>query len=333
MTSTQESYSELRSVSDGFTMVSDEVIDGLENPLSPVEFRIFVYLRKLGNKCGQSFPSYATMRERLGIGSDATIKKGLDGLVERGLIHIQNRTLPGKKERTLNLYTTFPKPRTPKSSTIDTTTLHNKVGSTVNEEQVLQKMKNRSTETVEELYPINYTQFYKEREGVATPHPSSLSQKNKQKNERDSESTRVLPRAETPSRTMTGDSLTCKPRNAQVQADRATYGEYGHVRLSAVEHDRLVKAYGTEKIKQYIGELDSYIASTGRNYKNHMVTIIRWILRNESATTNRNALSQPVQKNRFINFDQRVNDYTQIERLERGNLLRHLKTPLHATHP
>ena len=333
-------HDELRSVSDGFTMISDEVIDGLEVPLTMLEFRIFAYLRKLGNKSGQAFPSYATMRTKLGLGSDATIKKGIDGLISRGLIHVENRMLPGKKERTSNLYTTFPRPsemagykRIPsKGSTKNEEQVLQKMKnrSTKNEEQVLQKMKNRSTKTVEELYPtngthINYTHVRECTCGASTSPqdqtPSGYAAPPPAEQKKRGEKT-AKPSAElSPRKNKVADSITPNRPKAQVIREYATYGEHGTVRMAVEDYHRLLNAHGEEVVAEYIMRLDEYIAGTGKQYKNHYAMIKRWIREDKPKAYP----VQPIQPaTRFHNFQQRDNDYTQIERYERQQLLQRL---------
>jgi len=100
---------EVRSVDTGFTQISDVVIE-LELPLSNPGFRLYLYLRKLSNKGGQAFPGYKKIMTKCNIGSEHTVKKAIDELVSRGLVHVENRTRPENKGKTSNLYTVFHKP-------------------------------------------------------------------------------------------------------------------------------------------------------------------------------------------------------------------------------
>jgi len=98
-------------ISTGFTQISNDVIWDMDPLLSLTAFRLYVVLCKMGDKNNQSFPSYATLRAKCRIGSDATIRKAMNELVEVGLLHVQPRIRPGFKEKTTNCYTVFNTPK------------------------------------------------------------------------------------------------------------------------------------------------------------------------------------------------------------------------------
>lgn len=56
---------------------------------------------------------------------------------------------------------------------------------------------------------------------------------------------------------------------------RHKYGEYQNVLLSDEDYDKLVREFPTD-YEQRIERLSSYIASTGKSYKNHLATIRNW---------------------------------------------------------
>lgn len=58
-----------------------------------------------------------------------------------------------------------------------------------------------------------------------------------------------------------------------------TYGELKKVKLSDEEYAKLVGKYGENNTNVLIGELDSYIASTGKRYQSHYATLINWARR------------------------------------------------------
>ena len=58
---------------------------------------------------------------------------------------------------------------------------------------------------------------------------------------------------------------------------KLTFGEYGNVKLSDAELDRLTAEFGHEKTQQAIAFLDCYIEESGRKYKNHSLTLRRWV--------------------------------------------------------
>ena len=55
------------------------------------------------------------------------------------------------------------------------------------------------------------------------------------------------------------------------------YGTYKHVRLTDEEHEKLLTDYGQNVLDDYIRSLDEYIQQTGKRYKDHNLTIRKWI--------------------------------------------------------
>ena len=65
------------------------------------------------------------------------------------------------------------------------------------------------------------------------------------------------------------------------QAARAPFGRYGNVFLSEKDLTELQKEL-PGKWEYYIDRLSGYIASTGKKYKNHAATILRWAADDEA---------------------------------------------------
>lgn len=86
--------------------------------------------------------------------------------------------------------------------------------------------------------------------------------------------------------TETLDGLTDKGK--QPGAERATskpsrttppqnsYGEFGNVKMTTAEFEKLVQAEGAERANALIEELSSYLASSGKRYKSHYATLLNW---------------------------------------------------------
>lgn len=55
------------------------------------------------------------------------------------------------------------------------------------------------------------------------------------------------------------------------------YGEYQHVMLTDEEKDKLITEHGEEDTLKAIKRLDEYIEETGKKYKNHNLTLRRWV--------------------------------------------------------
>ena len=86
--------------------------------------------------------------------------------------------------------------------------------------------------------------------------------------------------------TGTLDSLTDK--DERPGAERATgkpsrttppqnsYGEFGNVKMTTAEFEKLVQAEGADRANALIEELSSYLASSGKRYKSHYATLLNW---------------------------------------------------------
>ena len=54
------------------------------------------------------------------------------------------------------------------------------------------------------------------------------------------------------------------------------YGEFGNVKMTTAEFEKLVQAEGAERANALIDELSSYMASSGKRYKSHYATLLNW---------------------------------------------------------
>lgn len=59
-------------------------------------------------------------------------------------------------------------------------------------------------------------------------------------------------------------------------AEKATYGEFGNVKLTGEEHEKLVDSLGDKGAEDYIERLSAYLAQSGKPYKSHYATILNW---------------------------------------------------------
>lgn len=85
------------------------------------------------------------------------------------------------------------------------------------------------------------------------------------------------------------------------------FGEYGNVRMSASEYDKLVADFGQFETDEAVKYLDEYIAEKGYKSKSHYLAIRRWVF---NAVKERKQKPQaPPKVNKFVNFDRnRDND-------------------------
>lgn len=85
------------------------------------------------------------------------------------------------------------------------------------------------------------------------------------------------------------------------------FGEFGHVRLKESESARLISELGQETFNKCIKRLDEYIQETGKKYKDHNLTIRRWVI--DAVTNPQSKPQQPKSTNKFNQFPQR--EYTE----------------------
>lgn len=72
-------------------------------------------------------------------------------------------------------------------------------------------------------------------------------------------------------------SRTTPPQNS--------YGEFGNVKMTTAEFEKLVQAEGAERANALIEELSSYLASSGKRYKSHYATLLNWGRRKDKEET------------------------------------------------
>lgn len=64
---------------------------------------------------------------------------------------------------------------------------------------------------------------------------------------------------------------------AKVEDPKLSYGEYGNVKLTAAEHDKLIEKYGAEETQAAIEFFDQYITEKGYKSKSHYLAMCRWV--------------------------------------------------------
>lgn len=65
----------------------------------------------------------------------------------------------------------------------------------------------------------------------------------------------------------------------QAKTKKLSHGEFGNVKLSPEEHQKLIDQLNENAVTILIRELDQYIESTGKRYKSHYATIQTWARR------------------------------------------------------
>lgn len=160
------------------------------------------------------------------------------------------------------------------------------------------KRRNSVSDTVENL---RYKRYIKTKKGYRgqnnyyllkyiTSNESVTSNKNDTSNEND---TRTSNESVTPLVTETllnninnklnnklnidSSKKSCKVEKSS-KDKKHKYGEYNNVLLTDKEKERLIQELGEYKFDLCIKKLDEYIEETGKKYKNHNLTIRRWVI-------------------------------------------------------
>ena len=101
-----------------------------------------------------------------------------------------------------------------------------------------------------------------------------------------------------------------KPKPPKIE--RIQYGEFGHVMMTAEEHQKLVAAYGEPRIREYTEKVDLYCESKNVSYPSGYATILNWLKRDKvqpQQTEQGNAVSNIPAEGSFdrILFEQFMN--------------------------
>lgn len=68
-------------------------------------------------------------------------------------------------------------------------------------------------------------------------------------------------------------------RAREAKPEKLTYGQFGNVKLTRDEYDKLIARQGHERTQQAIAKLDAFIGSKGDKYKSHYMTMYSWVLK------------------------------------------------------
>lgn len=80
------------------------------------------------------------------------------------------------------------------------------------------------------------------------------------------------------------------------------FGEYGRVRLTDKEKDKLVTDLGEKTFSDLVQRLDEYIEMTGKVYKNHSATIRNWHRRNNENKSDKDSVHKEYSDGYAIDF-------------------------------
>lgn len=87
-----------------------------------------------------------------------------------------------------------------------------------------------------------------------------------------------LTKITTDSQQTANKQLTTKEESKkEKKINKVQFGEFSNVKLSEIEHKKLIDQYGDRVTQDFIEKLDAYVESTGKKYKSHYATILNWI--------------------------------------------------------
>lgn len=100
------------------------------------------------------------------------------------------------------------------------------------------------------------------------------------------------------------------------------HGTYSHVLLKDSEKERLISELGETKFLKCIEKLDSYIQETGKVYKDHNLTIRRWVIKAVDEEFKKQQPQKQQSNNKFNNFNQRSYSSEDFKNMEAALLRR-----------
>lgn len=66
------------------------------------------------------------------------------------------------------------------------------------------------------------------------------------------------------------------PEPSHEKSKKQPHGEFGHVKLTVEEYDKLAQRLGKGQLLAYIDRLDGYVEASGKRYKSCYATILNW---------------------------------------------------------
>lgn len=180
-------------------------------------------------------------------------------------------------------------------------------------------------EILEDVYCVSSWERYQNIEGL-----EKIREQNRLRQARYKENKKLLP--DNVTNNVTGNAKVThgnaidieeeieSDKDIKIKESKHKFGEFGHVRLKESESSRLIQELGQDIFDKCIKRLDEYIQETGRKYKDHNLTIRRWVIDAVKQPGKQKAPEQPKQ-NKFNQYPQRqyTDDiYKQIEDASRN---------------
>ena len=100
------------------------------------------------------------------------------------------------------------------------------------------------------------------------------------------------------------DKVKEKVKEKDKDNNKLPFGEYGNVRMTAQEYDKLSAEFGTEKTDRAVRFLDEYIGDKGYKSKSHYLAIRRWVF--DAVDEKKKPTARSGTPGRFQNFQNRT---------------------------
>ena len=68
--------------------------------------------------------------------------------------------------------------------------------------------------------------------------------------------------------------------------EKKNYGEYGHVKLTDEQMEKLIDKFGEKRTNEMIEKMDTYVEGTGKKYKNYYSTALNWFKKEKPVKRN-----------------------------------------------
>lgn len=101
------------------------------------------------------------------------------------------------------------------------------------------------------------------------------SEKNNSKSEKNNNKSAIYDTKESKEKKSKGEESREKENSKAIPL--LTYGEFGNIKLTESEYQKLTEQYGKQNLDKYIKKMDVYLEEKGRTYNNYYLALIKWL--------------------------------------------------------
>lgn len=101
------------------------------------------------------------------------------------------------------------------------------------------------------------------------------SEKNNSKSEKNNNKSAIYDTKE--SKEKESKEKKSKGEKSRFASPLLTYGEFGNIKLTESEYQKLTEQYGKQNLDKYIKKMDVYLQEKGRTYNNYYLALIKWL--------------------------------------------------------